>query len=143
MTTRLTIADCKLIELPSIRFREGNLTPVHGSSDVPFELARVFYIYDVPGGEDRGAHAHKACHQLIVAASGAFDVVINDGVQSRKVSLNRPYFGLHIPPGIWAQEVGFSSGAVCLVLASHPYDESDYIRNFDEYLQFLNPDQQP
>lgn len=143
MTTRLTIADCKLIELPSIRFREGNLTPVHGNSDVPFELARVFYIYDVPGGEDRGAHAHKACHQLIVAASGAFDVVINDGVQSRKVSLNRPYFGLHIPPGIWAQEVGFSSGAVCLVLASHPYDESDYIRNFDEYLQFLNPDQQP
>jgi hypothetical protein len=138
MIVRTTIDDCKLLELPSIRFREGNLTPVHGLTDVPFELERIFYIYDVPGGEDRGAHAHKTCHQLIVAASGAFDVILNDGLSSSRLTLNRPYFGLYLPPGIWAQEVGFSSGAVCLVLASHPYDESDYIRDFDEYLRYVS-----
>ena len=130
--------DCRLIELPRNKDRAGNLTPIHQRVDVPFELSRVFYIYDVPGGEDRGAHAHKVCHQFIVAASGAFEVELKDGVNTRTVLLNRPYYGLYVPPGIWAQEQGFSSGSVCLVFASHPYDESDYIRDFEDYKRFVD-----
>jgi hypothetical protein len=133
-----SITDCHLLDLPKIYFREGNLTAIHSNGEVPFEIARVFYIYDVPGGEDRGAHAHKACKQLIVAASGAFEVELTDGIETKKVLLNRPYFGLLVPEGIWAQEVGFSSGSVCLVFASHEYDESDYIRDFQEYVQYRN-----
>lgn len=129
-----TVEDCLLLQLNKIYFREGNLTPITGGMDIPFNIERVFYIYDVPGGEDRGAHAHKTCHQMIVAASGAFDVVLKDGFQTKQVRLDRPYMGLYIPPGIWAQEIGFSSGSVCLVLASHPYDESDYIRVYETYL---------
>ncbi|MEG1617626.1 MAG: FdtA/QdtA family cupin domain-containing protein [Bacteroidales bacterium] len=127
------IYDCSVIELNRIRDRRGNLTPVHNNINVPFEIARVFYIYDIPGGADRGGHAHRACHQFIVAAGGSFEVEINDGVNKRTVMLNRPYYGLHIPPGIWASEKGFSSGAICLVLTSHGYDEADYIRDFDEF----------
>jgi len=127
-----------LIELPRNKDRAGNLTPIHQRVDIPFELSRVFYIYDVPGGEDRGAHAHKVCHQFIVAASGAFEVELKDGVNTRTVLLNRPYYGLYVPPGIWAQEQGFSSGSVCLVFASHPYDESDYIRDFEDYKRFVD-----
>jgi WxcM-like, C-terminal len=130
--------DCLLIELPKNKDRAGNLTPIHQGVDVPFEIERVFYIYDVPGGEDRGAHAHKECHQFIVAASGAFEVELKDGENSRTILLNRPYFGLYVPPGIWAQEQGFSSGSVCLVFASLPYDESDYIRDFDNYKKFVD-----
>jgi uncharacterized RmlC-like cupin family protein len=126
--------------LPKIKDRAGNLTAVHSNSDIPFEINRVFYIYDVPGGEDRGAHAHKECHQLIVAASGAFEVELRDGNQVRKVLLNRPYNGLYVPPGIWAQEQGFSSGSVCLVFASHDYEEMDYIRDFEAYKAYLNED---
>ena len=130
--------DCRLIELPKNKDRAGNLTPIHQGVDVPFEFERVFYIYDVPGGEDRGAHAHKECHQFIVAASGAFEVELKDGVNSRKILLNRPYYGLYVPPGIWAQEQGFSSGSVCLVFASLPYDESDYIRDFEDYNKYVD-----
>ncbi|HLU92780.1 MAG TPA: FdtA/QdtA family cupin domain-containing protein, partial [Membranihabitans sp.] len=97
---------------------------------------RVFYIYDIPGGQQRGAHSHMECHQFLISASGSFEVDLMDGTSSRTVLLNRPYYGLHIPPGIWAAEKGFSSGAVCLVLTSHPYDESDYIRDYDQFLEF-------
>jgi hypothetical protein len=107
-------------------------------TNIPFEIERVFYLYDIPGGEDRGAHAHKECHQLLIAASGSFDIEMNDGVNKRTVSLNRPYFGLHIPPGIWAAEKSFSSGAICLVLASHKYIEKDYIRDYQEFLAVRN-----
>lgn len=132
---KVSVYDCSVIELPKISNRAGNITPITNSENIPFDLKRIFYIYDIPGGEDRGAHAHKECHQFLIAASGSFEIELNDGANKRTVLLNRPYFGLHIPPGIWAAEKGFSSGAVCLVLASHKYDENDYIRNYNEYLQ--------
>ena len=94
-------------------------------------------MYDIPGGEDRGAHAHKVCHQILIAASGSFDIELNDGINKRTIELNRPYFGLHIPPGIWAAEKCFSSGAICLVLASHKYDENDYIRDYNIFLSYV------
>jgi len=131
-----TVYDCSVIELPKIHNRAGNITPIHGLENLPFEIKRVFYLYDIPGGEDRGAHAHKECHQFLVAASGAFEVVLDDGKNKRTVSLNRPYFGLHIPPGIWAAEQGFSSGSICLVLASHTYDEGDYLRIKNEFFEW-------
>lgn len=133
---RPTVYDCSVIELPKNHDPEGNLTPVYSNVHVPFDIKRVFYLYDIPGGESRGAHAHKKCHQFLVAASGAFEVVLDDGINKRTVTLNRPFFGLHVPPGIWASEQGFSSGSVCLVLASEKYDESDYIRNYEDFLEF-------
>ena len=134
---KTTVYDCAIIELPKIINRAGNITPVTNNINIPFDVARVFYIYDIPGGEDRGAHAHKECHQLLIAASGSFEIELNDGKNRRTVSLNRPYYGLHIPPGIWAAEKGFSSGSVCLVLASHKFNEDDYIRNFNDFLRIL------
>lgn len=133
---RPTVYDCSVIELPKNHDPEGNLTPVYSNVHVPFDIKRVFYLYDIPGGESRGAHAHKKCHQFLVAASGAFEVVLDDGINKRTVTLNRPFFGLHVPPGIWASEQGFSSGSVCLALASEKYDESDYIRDYDEFLKY-------
>lgn len=133
---RQSVFDCSIIELPKITDRRGNITPVYSNENIPFDVKRVFYLYDIPGGEARGAHAHKKCHQFLVAASGAFEVVLDDGVNKRTVTLNRPYFGLHIPPGIWAAEQGFSSGSVCLVLASEKYDESDYIREYNDFLEY-------
>jgi hypothetical protein len=129
-----TVYDCSIIELPRINNRAGNITPVANNLNIPFDIERVFYIYDIPGGENRGAHAHKKCHQFIIAASGSFEVELNDGKAKRTIVLNRPYQGLHIPPGVWAAEKGFSSGSVCLVLTSHKYDESDYIRDYTTYL---------
>jgi oxalate decarboxylase/phosphoglucose isomerase-like protein (cupin superfamily) len=134
----MNIYNCSLIELPKVHNKEGNLTPVENLKEIPFKVKRVFYLYDVPGGESRGAHAHKRCHQFIVAASGAFEVLLDDGNVKRVVQLNRPYMGLHIPPGIWASEINFSSGSICLVLASHKYDENDYIRDYDEYLKSIH-----
>jgi len=131
-----SVFDCSVIELPKIHNRAGNITPASNGENIPFNIKRVFYIYDIPGGEDRGAHAHKECHQFLIAASGSFEIELNDGKTKRTVSLNRPYFGLHIPPGIWAAEKGFSSGSVCLVLASLKYHADDYIRDYDEYLEF-------
>ena len=136
MDTKVTVYDCSVIRLKQIQNRAGNITPVTGDQSVPFKISRVFYIYDIPGGRDRGAHAHKECHQFLVAASGSFEVELNDGEIKRTVSLNRPYFGLHIPPGIWAAEKGFSSGAVCLVLTSQKYNESDYIREYANFLEY-------
>lgn len=131
------VFDCSLCQLNKFHDPEGNLTVVSENVNVPFGINRVFYSYDIPGGEDRGAHAHKECHQFIIAASGAFEVILDDGVNKRTVILNRPFWGLHVPPGIWASEQGFSSGSICLVLASHGYSEEDYIRNYDDYLKYL------
>lgn len=131
-----SVYDCSVIDLPKYMFDEGNLTWVQGGENVPFDVKRTFYLYDIPGGEARGAHAHKECHQFLIAASGAFEVVLDDGVNKRTVMLNRPFCGLHIPPGIWAAEQGFSCGSVCLVLASEVYEEADYIRNYDDFLAY-------
>lgn len=136
----VTVYDCNIYTLPKIFFRAGNITPIHPKLDIPFDIKRIFYIYDIPGGEDRGAHAHKKCHQFLVAASGSFDIFLDDGKNKRTVTLNRPYFGLHIPPGIWAAEQSFSSGAICLVLASEKYNSVDYIRDYTEYLTLKKND---
>lgn len=135
---KTTVFDCTIVELPRIENRAGNITVVHGDINLPFDIKRVFYSYDIPGGEARGAHAHKECHQFLVAASGSFEVVLDDGRNKRTVLLNRPFYGLHILPGVWASEQGFSSGSVCLVLASHVYDGSDYIRDYDDFLKYKN-----
>lgn len=131
-----TINDCSLIQVPKISDRAGNISIVESLKNFPFEIKRVFYLYDIPAGEARGAHAHKECHQFIIAASGSFEVALDDGQDKRIVSLNRPFYGLHIPPGIWAHEMNFSSGAICLVLVSAKYNHEDYIRDYKEYLCF-------
>jgi len=135
---KTTVYDCSIIELPRINNRAGNITPISNNINIPFNIKRIFYIYDIPGGEDRGAHAHIQCHQFLIAASGSFEIEMKDGINKRTVTLNRPYFGLHIPPGIWAAEKGFSSGSVCLVLASHKYDEKDYVRNYEAFKKIKN-----
>ena len=132
-----SVYNCSVVELPQINFRAGNITPVTQHKEIPFDISRVFFLYDIPGGKSRGAHAHKECHQFIVAASGSFEVLLDDGRNKKTVSLNRSYYGLHIPPGVWAAEANFSSGAICLVLASHKYDEGDYIRDYNEYLEYV------
>ena len=132
-----SVYDCSVIELPRIENAKGNITPVHGGVNLPLEIARVFYLYYIPGGEARGAHAHRECHQFLVAASGSFEIVLDDGHNKRTVTLNRPYYGLHIPPGIWAAEQGFSSGSICLVLTSHIYDEADYIRDYASFIDYI------
>ena len=138
MENKKTVFDCSIIDLGKISFAEGNLTVVENNSSFPFEVNRVFYLFDIAGGESRGAHAHIACHQFLIAASGSFEVNLDDGKFKRQVFLNRPNIGLHIPPGIWASEVNFSSGAICLVLASHKYNEKDYMRDYTYFLNFRN-----
>lgn len=128
------LEDCRLVPLPRIERPEGDITPLQGGKDIPFEIERVYYLYDIPGGADRGAHAHKELQQLIVCVMGAFDVVLKDGTEERRVTLNRAYQGLYVPQLIWRELVSFSAGSVCLVLASRYYDESDYIRDYDEFL---------
>ena len=131
-----SVADCRLIDLDKHHSeRKGNLSVVEGVCDVPFQIRRVYYLYDVPGGESRGGHAHKNLYQLLIAASGSFSVMIDDGTEKRTIILNRPYQGLLIVPGIWRTLDDFSSGSVCLVLASEKYDESDYIREYEDFLR--------
>ena len=132
MTTR--VDDCRLIELPKISRPEGNLTAVESGGIIPFEVARVYGLYDVPGGETRGGHAHRALQQLLVSVMGSFDVVLDDGRRTRTVTLNRAYYGLYIPRLIWRELVNFSSGGICVVLASLPYDEAEYIRDYALFL---------
>jgi dTDP-4-dehydrorhamnose 3,5-epimerase-like enzyme len=136
----LSIDNCKLIDLPKIADARGNLTFVEGGRHVPFDIKRVYYLYDVPGGADRGGHAHKGLHQLIVAMSGSFDVVLDDGRNKKRIHLNRSYYGLYICPMIWRELDNFSSGSVCLVLASNFYDESDYYRDYSEFQSALHVD---
>ncbi len=135
---KFTVFDCSIIHFPKIQNRAGNITPIQNNIESPFSIKRVYYLYDVPGGESRGAHAHKELEQLIIAASGSFDVTIDDGKNKKTFSLNRPYFGLHLKPGMWRELSNFSSGSICLVLASLLYAESDYIRDYEEFKKLKN-----
>ncbi len=133
----MSINKCKLIDLPKIGDPRGNLTFVEGERHIPFGIQRVYYLYDVPGGAERGGHAHKELQQLIIAMSGSFDVVLDDGVEKKRIHLNRSYCGLYVCPMIWRELENFSSGSVCMVLASSRYDESDYYRNYNDYIGAL------
>jgi hypothetical protein len=128
---------CRIIELPKISDPRGNLTFVEGGKHIPFDIKRVYYLYDVPGGADRGGHSHKELHQLLIAMSGSFDVVLDDGRSKKRQHLNRSYYGLYIAPMVWRELDNFSSGSVCLVLASAPYLEADYFRDYQAYLGAL------
>ena len=127
------IENCRIIDFPKIHDPRGNLTFIEGLEHVPFDIKRIYYLYDVPGGAERGGHAHKNLHQVIIAISGSFDITISDGKSSKKFHLNRSYFGLYLCPMMWRELDNFSSGSVCLVLASEAYSESDYLRDFNQY----------
>lgn len=131
-----SVYECTVLPLNKIHNRAGNITIVEGDKNVPFQVKRIYYLYDIPSGEVRGGHAHKALYQLIVATSGSFDVQLDDGLNKRIVRLNRPDYGLLIIPGIWRELFEFSSGSVCLVLASTKYDEADYIRDYSEFKKY-------
>jgi dTDP-4-dehydrorhamnose 3,5-epimerase-like enzyme len=131
----MNIDDCRLIELPKIRDNRGNLTFLESNRHIPFEIKRVFYVYDIPSGEDRGAHAHFDLHQFIICLSGSLDVKLDDGTRQRTVHLNRPWIGLHIPPMIWASEGNFDPNTVYVVLASDYYRAESYIRDYDDFLK--------
>jgi hypothetical protein len=130
-----TVFDCSVIDMSKVHTNVGNITVVENGNNIPFEVKRVYYLYDVPGGEERGGHAHYELEQYIIAASGAFDVVLDDGINKRRFSLNRPNLALHIVPGLWRELDNFSSGSISMVLASHVFDEKDYIRDYKEYLK--------
>lgn len=127
------IQDCHLVDLPKIEDHRGNLTFIEGGSHIPFDIQRVYYLYDVPGGAERGGHAHKDLSQLIIAMAGSFDVVLDDGIERKRFHLNRSYYGLYVCPMIWRELDNFSSGSVCMVLASNLYDEADYYRDYEQY----------
>lgn len=131
----MPIEDCRIIDLPKISDPRGNLTFIESARHIPFKFNRIFYLYDVPGGAVRAGHALKTCHQFIIAALGSFDVILNDGKEQKRFHFNRSYYGLYIPPLIWREIDNFSSGSVCLVLASEFYDESDYHRDYDAFRQ--------
>jgi hypothetical protein len=133
-----TVYSCGIVQLPKVHNRAGNITAIENQVNAPFDVKRVYYLYDVPGGEDRGGHAHKELQQFIIAVSGAFDVKIDDGTNKKIIHLDRPYIGLHLVPGIWRELLNFSSGAICLVLASEGYNENDYIREYNDYKLFKN-----
>jgi hypothetical protein len=130
----MTIKQCKIVDLPKIYDHRGNLTFIEGGEHIPFDIKRVYYLYDVPGGAERGGHAHKALQQLIIAVSGSFDVILDDGLNKKRFHLNRPYYGLYVCPMMWRELDNFSSASVCMVLASNKYDEDDYYRNYNQYL---------
>lgn len=130
----MTIADCRILQLPRIQDPRGNLTFIEGQRHIPFDIKRVYYLYDVPGGAERGAHGHKALHQLVVAVSGSFAIHLDDGRERKVFQMNRSYFGLYICPMIWRELTNFSSGAVCMVLASDYYAESDYYRDYQQFI---------
>ena len=135
-TINSTVYNCAIIPLDKIHNRAGNITIVEGQVNIPFDVKRIYYLYDIPGGATRGGHAHKELTQLIVAASGSFNVLLDDGNNKKIVTLNRPDFALLVVPGIWRELIEFSSGAICMVLASHKYDEPDYIRDYDEFRKY-------
>ena len=130
------IHNCNVVELLKIHNPSGNITIIQNGEHQPFDIKRIYYLYDVPGGSERGGHAHKALYQLIVAASGSFDVIIDDGRNKKIIQLNRPNFGLIVIPGIWREIVNFSSGAICLVLASQKFNAEDYLREHDKFLKW-------
>jgi hypothetical protein len=133
----MSLTLCRILDLPRITDARGNLSFVESRRQVPFEIRRVYYLYDVPGGSSRGGHGHKTLEQVLIAMSGSFDVILDDGSQRKRFHLNRSYFGLYIAPMIWRELDNFSSGSVCLALASAPYDEADYHRDYRDYLQAL------
>ncbi len=133
---RYSVFDCSIIHLPRVHNRAGNITSVENFINIPFEVKRIYYLFDIPGGESRGAHGHKELESLIVAVSGSFDVTVDDGVNKKTIQLNRPYLGLNIKPGMWREISNFSSGAVLLVLASEVYVESDYVRDYKVFVEF-------
>lgn len=134
------LGNCQVINLPKVSNPQGNLTFIEGQGHIPFDIKRVYYLYDVPGGAERGGHAHKELHQLIIAMSGSFDVILDDGYQKKRFALNRSYYGLYVCPMVWREVDNFSSGSVCLVLASAPYDEADYIRDHDSFVKAVRSD---
>jgi len=134
--TKSSVYECSVIELPVNHGEKGNITVIENSKNIPFDVNRIYYLYDVPAGEARGGHAHKELKQLVTAASGSFDVMLFDGKVKRTIALNHPFYGLLIVPGIWRELYNFSSGSVCLTLASHEYDENDYIREYDDFLKW-------
>lgn len=136
MLIRNSLKQLKILNLPKIADHRGNLSFIESNNHIPFDIKRVYYLYDVPGGSERGGHAHRKLHQFIIAMSGSFDVVVNDGINHFRYHLNRSYYGLYMPNMIWRELDNFSSGSVCLVLASQPYQENDYIRTYEEYLQY-------
>jgi hypothetical protein len=131
-----TIYDCTIIELDKHHRKQGNITVVESHKTIPFDVKRAYYLYDIPGGESRGSHAHKELSQLVIAASGSFNITLDDGNVKRTFMLNHPYQGLYIVPGIWRELYDFSSGSICLVLASHTYDEKDYLREYNDFLKY-------
>jgi len=133
----VSLLDCKIVELPKITDPRGNLSFVEGGVHIPFEIKRVYYLYDVPGGADRGSHAHRKLSQFVIAMSGSFDVVLDDGRNKRRFHLNRSHYGLYICPMMWRDLDNFSSGAVCMVMASERYEESDYIRNYEQFISLI------
>lgn len=133
----MSIKDCKIIELPKIHDPRGNLTFIEGGEHVPFDIQRVYYLYDVPGGSERGGHAHKNLQQLIVAMSGSFDVILDDGFENKRFHLNRSYYGLYVSTMVWRELDNFSSGSVSMVLASNKYTEDDYIRSYPEFSNYV------
>lgn len=138
MVNRPNVYDCSLIDLGKVHNLVGNITVAENLQQIPFEVKRVYYLYDIPGGESRGGHAHRDLHQLIVAASGSFDLTVDDGRTKRTFHLARPNFGVYMPAGLWRDISNFSSGSICLVLASHLYDEADYLRDYDFFLSYKN-----
>lgn len=133
----MSLSKCKIIELPKVADQRGNLTFIEENKHIPFPIKRVYYLYDVPGGESRGGHAHKILQQFIIAASGSFDVILDDGFERKMFYLNRSYYGLYIPPMSWRELNNFSSGSVCLVLASEFYDKDDYIYNYETFKKMM------
>ena len=134
----MSLNDCRIIELPKVSDPRGNLSFIEGGQHIPFDIKRVYYLYDVPGGSDRGSHAHKNLHQFIVAMSGSFDVLLDDGKDKKRFHFNRSYYGLYVSPMMWRELDNFSSGAVCMVLASEHYSEEDYIRDYSKFISITN-----
>jgi len=139
----MSIADVRLLDLPKVEDPRGNLTFVEGGKQAPFDIRRVYYLYDVPGGSERGGHAHFQLHQLMIAMSGSFDIVLDDGFDRKRVHLNRSYNALYIPPMTWRELDNFSSGSVCMVLASEHFDEADYIRDYSAFMVAVHGRRQP
>lgn len=133
---KFTVNDCCIIDFSANENKARNISIIENNKSIPFEIKRVYYLYDVADGKHRGNHAHIQCHQVLIASSGSFQVFLDDGKSKKKVFLNKPHLGLHIPPGIWALETNFSKESVCLVLASHKFEEKDYIRNYSDFLKF-------